>query len=190
MTTPTARERLLDATAQQLWEKGYAATSPADIQRAAGVGQGSMYHHFAGKPDLARAAIERLASDLERETQTALADRAPLERALAYLDREREPLRGCRVGRLLADADVVEDPLLREPVAGTLARVQSELADALREAQRDGTLDPALEPDELAATLAAVVQGGYVLARAEQDPAPFDRAIAGARALLTHAAPR
>jgi TetR/AcrR family transcriptional repressor of nem operon len=190
VSTPSARERLLDAAAEQLWEKGYAATSPADIQRAAGVGQGSMYHHFSGKADLARAAIERLAGDLERETESALADRPPLERALAYLDRERDPLRGCRVGRLLADADVVNDPLLREPVAATLTRIQHGLADALSEAQRDGSLDSSLDPQALAATLVAVVQGGYVLARAEQDPAPFDRAIAGARALLTHAAPR
>ena len=186
----TARERLLDATAAQLWEKGYAATSPADIQRTAGVGQGSMYHHFSGKADLARAAIDRLAGELERETENSPAERPPLERALAYLDRERDPLRGCRVGRLLADADVVNDPLLREPVAATLARIQDRLADALSEAQRDGSLASSLDPQALAATLVAVVQGGYVLARAEQDPAPFDRAIAGARALLTHAAPR
>jgi TetR/AcrR family transcriptional repressor of nem operon len=187
---PTARERLLDATAEQLWAKGYAATSPADIQRAAGVGQGSMYHHFTGKADLARAAIERLAGDLERETATALADRPPLERVLAYLDRERDPLRGCRVGRLTADADVVGEPLLREPVAAALTRLQANLAEALTEAQSEGALDSDLDPGALAAALAAVVQGGYVLARAEQDTAPFDRAIAGARSLLLHAARR
>jgi TetR/AcrR family transcriptional regulator, transcriptional repressor for nem operon len=178
---PTARERLLDATAEQLWEKGYAATSPADIQRAAGVGQGSMYHHFSGKADLARAAIEQLAGDLERETEQALTDLPPLERVLAYLDRERDPLRGCRVGRLTADADVIGDAVLREPVAASLARLQANLAEALAE------LDPALDPRDLAAALVAVVQGGYVLARAEQDPAAFERAIRGARALVLNA---
>jgi AcrR family transcriptional regulator len=178
----SARERLLDATAEQLWEKGYAATSPGDIQRAAGVGQGSMYHHFSGKADLARAAIEQLAGDLERETETALSDLAALERVLAYLDRERDPLRGCRVGRLTADADVIGDAVLREPVAASLARLQANLAEALAE------LDLAVDPRDLAATLVAVVQGGYVLARAEQDAEPFERAIRGARALVLNAA--
>ena len=44
-----ARERLVDATQELLWEQGYAATSPKDILHRAGAGQGSMYHHFAGK---------------------------------------------------------------------------------------------------------------------------------------------
>ena len=51
-------------------------------------------------------------------------------------------------------------------------------------------LERELDPRDLAATIVAVVQGGYVLARAEQDPAPFDRAIRGARALVLHAVGR
>ncbi|MER7163287.1 TetR/AcrR family transcriptional regulator, partial [Streptomyces lydicus] len=39
-------------------------------------------------------------------------------------------------------------------------------------------------PVATAATVAAVVQGGYVLARAADDPAPFDAAVQGVLALL------
>jgi hypothetical protein len=53
-----------------------------------------------------------------------------------------------------------------------------------------GELPPSIVPAELARTLAAVIQGGYVLARAKGDQAPMDAAIRGAVSLLdaAHAA--
>ena len=172
-----------------MWANGYAATSPADIQRVARAGQGSMYHHFAGKAELARAAIERLATDLDRELAASLDGEGPgLERVLAYLERERDPLRGCRVGRLTADPDVVGQDLLRAPITECLRRLQGRLARALADAQQAGELDPSLDCAALASAVAAVVQGAYVLARAEQDPAAYHRAIDGACSLLASAA--
>ena len=54
----TTRERLVQSAQELLWERGYVAMSPKAIQERSGVGQGSMYHHFKGKADLAAAAIE------------------------------------------------------------------------------------------------------------------------------------
>lgn len=180
-----ARTRLVEAAAAELWSNGYAATSPADIQRVAGAGQGSMYHHFSGKADLARCAIERLAADLVDGLDEALDAAAPgLPRVLAYLERERDPLRGCRVGRLTADSEIVGNSQLRGPIRDGFGRLQARLVDELRDAQQRGQLLGSLDPQAVAAAIAAVVQGGYVLARAEQNPAPFSRAIAGARQLL------
>ena len=113
-------------------------------------------------------------------------DRAGVERVLDYLQREREPLRRCRLGRLTGDPEVLGQETLRAPISACLQRIQGRLADALTEAQRAGELDRSLDPAALAAAVAAVVQAGYVLARAEQDPAAFQRAIDGARQLLTH----
>lgn len=60
----STQERLIEATRELLWERGYVGTSPKAIQQHAGAGQGSMYHHFTGKPDLALAAIRRTAEEL------------------------------------------------------------------------------------------------------------------------------
>src|SRR5690242_5436560 len=56
-------ERLIRSTQELLWERGYVGTSPKAIQQRAEAGQGSMYHHFTGKPDLARQAIRRSAQE-------------------------------------------------------------------------------------------------------------------------------
>ena len=57
------------------------------------------------------------------------------------------------------------------------------------EGQRRGELAAALDPAATAATVAAVVQGGYVLARAADDTAPFDAAVQGVLALLAAQVP-
>jgi TetR/AcrR family transcriptional repressor of nem operon len=106
------------------------------------------------------------------------------ERMIAYLRREREVLKGCPIGGLTQDPDVMADPTLRAPVEQTLAWLRERLAEVLTEACDCGELDAALDPQATAATVIAVLQGGYVLARAADSAAPFDQAITGVLGLL------
>ncbi len=181
-------ERLIESTRALLWERGYVGTSPKAILERAGAGQGSMYHHFKGKPDLALAAIRRTAEEMVATT-TAVLDGpgTPYERIEAYLLREREVLRGCPVGRLTMDPEVVADDALRAPVDETLDRLRARLAEVVEEGKEQGELAPGLDSAEIAAAVVATVQGGYVLARASGSPAAFD---AGVRGLLALLAPR
>jgi hypothetical protein len=106
------------------------------------------------------------------------------ERIAGYLRRERDVLRGCPVGRLTQDPEVMADPLLREPVEATFGWLRSRLAAVLADGVARGELDDALDPDCAACAVVAVLQGGYVLARAAGNSEPFERAIEGALALL------
>ncbi|MFJ7219220.1 TetR/AcrR family transcriptional regulator [Amycolatopsis sp. NPDC098790] len=180
------RDQLIDSTRELLWERGYVGTSPKAIQQHAGAGQGSMYHHFSGKRELALEAVRRSADELLAAADGQL--RGPgtaVERITAYLRREREVLRGCPVGRLTQDPEIVADPELRAPVDATLTHLRARLADVLREGQAAGELPADLDATALAATVVAVLQGGYVLARAAASPEPFDQAVSGVLALLT-----
>ena len=185
MSTP---ERLIEATRELLWERGYVGTSPKAIQQQAGAGQGSMYHHFAGKPDLALAAIRRTAEEMRASAETVLGgDGTAYQRISAYLLRERDVLRGCPVGRLTMDPEVIANPELRAPVDETLDWLRGRLAGIVQEGRERGELSAALVPAEIAATIVATVQGGYVLARASGSTTAFD---AGVRGLLALLAPR
>ncbi|MGI5400670.1 TetR/AcrR family transcriptional regulator [Streptomyces sp. CA-135486] len=185
MSTP---ERLIEATRELLWERGYVGTSPKAIQQQAGAGQGSMYHHFAGKPDLALAAIRRTAEELRASADAVLGgDGTAYERISAYLLRERDVLRGCPVGRLTMDPEIIANQELRAPVDQTLDWLRGRLARIVQEGRERGELSAALVPAEIAATIVATVQGGYVLARASGSTTAFD---AGVRGLLALLAPR
>ncbi|MFH8627628.1 TetR/AcrR family transcriptional regulator [Streptomyces vietnamensis] len=178
-------ERLIEATRELLWERGYVGTSPKAVQQAAGAGQGSMYHHFAGKQDLALAAIRRSAEELGAAAEAVLGGTgSAYARIEAYLLRERDVLRGCPVGRLTMDPEVIADPELRAPVEEVLGRVRARIAEVVREGLDSGELSGGLDPEEIAATVLATVQGGYVLARATGSRAPFDTAVRGLLTLL------
>ncbi|MEV8566208.1 TetR/AcrR family transcriptional regulator [Streptomyces sp. NPDC051322] len=182
MSTP---ERLIESTRDLLWERGYVGTSPKAIQRRAGVGQGSMYHHFEGKPGLALAAINRTADEMRSKAAAQFASPGTaVERITAYLRREREVLKGCPIGRLTQDPDVMADPELRRPVGDTFAGLTDRIAEVLAEGRDRGELDAALDPAATASTVIAVLQGGYVLARAAGRTEPFDRAVDGILGLL------
>ncbi|MFE7074309.1 TetR/AcrR family transcriptional regulator [Streptomyces sp. NPDC057620] len=181
-------ERLIEATRELLWERGYVGTSPKAILQRAGAGQGSMYHHFTGKPELALAAIRRTAEEMRATAEAVLGGPgSPYERVEAYLRRERDVLRGCPVGRLTMDPDVVASDELRAPVDETLDWLRERLAAVVEEGREQGEFAPGLDGEEIAATIVATVQGGYVLARASGSTAAFDT---GVRGLLSLLAPR
>jgi AcrR family transcriptional regulator len=184
-------ERLIESTRELLWERGYVGTSPKAILERAGAGQGSMYHHFQGKPDLALAAIRRTAEEMRATTEEVLGGPGtPNERIRAYLLRERDVLRGCPIGRLTMDPDVVASEELRAPVDETIDWLRGRLAEIVEEGKTRGEFGPELDGEEIAAAVVATVQGGYVLARASGSPAAFDAGVQGLLSLLSPRASR
>ncbi len=179
------REQLIESTRELLWERGYVGTSPKAIQERSGAGQGSMYHHFQGKSELALAAIGRTADDLRARAEAEFSGPGTVvERITVYLRRERDMVKGCPIGRLTQDPDVMADADLRKPVEETFGWITGRLAELLEEGRATGELDAALDPTATATALVAVLQGGYVLARAAGSPDVFAKAVDGALGLL------
>ncbi|MET7465849.1 helix-turn-helix domain-containing protein [Nonomuraea sp. NPDC005501] len=177
MSTRTA---LIEATSELLWERGYAATSPTMIQRRAHAGQGSMYHHFSGKAGLAVAAMGYSAEKLRETAEAVLSGSgSAVERVCAYLDLERDPLAGCRLGGLVQDYDVATDDSLRAPVAELFSWLVGRITQVLEEDRED--FRPDADILATASMVVAAVQGGYVLARATQDPQAFRRVTQAAK---------
>ena len=63
MPKASKRDQLVEATKELLWEVGYEAMSPRDIQERSAARPGSLYHHFPSKLAIAEAALEEAAAD-------------------------------------------------------------------------------------------------------------------------------
>lgn len=180
----TKRDALIDAAKDLLWERGYEAMSPKAVLRESGAGQGSLYHHFEGKRDLAATALLEIGAQMRESFDAYLNPKlSAYARLEAYLDAPRETLKGCRFGRL-ANEQAISDPVLNPIVLDFFRYFENRLAATVREAQKDGDLPQTLKAKEIALMLGAVVQGGYVLSRVHQDPALFKQATHGAKSML------
>ena len=149
-----------------------------------------MYHHFDGKHDLAVEALSAVTGEVTGEFSLLDGVGSPLERMKRYLSFPRPGTRGCRVGRMTQDPQVVADAELIAIVANAFDIMLGRWEEAIAAAVAAGELPASIVPAELARTLAAVIQGGYVLARAQGEQEPMDAAIRGAVSLLdaAHAA--
>ena len=191
-----------------MWKHGYSTTSPREVRELSGVGQGSMYHYFPTKRDLGLAALRHNCQKQSEVSDAALeSSDDPLEALTAYISLPRQALRGCRVGRMAQDRAVMADDELRAVVAQAFDRLHEKLVVVIGAAaertrawvERIGpelaahavdwhmlqaVFDDDLDPERLAYMLVAVLQGGYVLSIARQDPTPYQAAAQGALELL------
>lgn len=172
-----ARTRLLEAARDVVRTKGFAATTVDDLCRAADVTKGAFFHHFASKGALGVAAAEFWA-----ETATGFFNAAPyhdpadpLERVLAYVAFRKAIIAGdlaqftCLVGTMAqevyASAPDIRDACGRS-IFGHAATLEADIEDAR---QNRGITD-AWTAESLARHMQAVIQGGFVLAKAGNDP--------------------
>lgn len=77
-----SRRRILAAARQLFVERGYHGTRPQDISKAAGVGHGTFYLHFADKLECFLAFAEEASAELEKFAEENHADVHSLEEGI------------------------------------------------------------------------------------------------------------
>ena len=183
------REALVEAAKSLLWERGFEAMSPRDVLRRSRAGQGSLYHFWSGKEELAAEAMSAVAEEVSRRIEVTCGPGTGtgIERLRRFLMSDRDALRGCRLGRMAQDPDLPDS--LRRSVAAGFERLRSVLARAVEDAQQEGDLRSDLNASAIADAVIAVVQGGYVLARVRGENEPMARVTSAMSTLLTSLKP-
>jgi TetR/AcrR family transcriptional repressor of nem operon len=180
------RDRLIESARYLFWERGFAATSMADLLSHAGVNSGSFYHFFESKEALLRAVLDVYLGAL----RPAVVDPAfatteePVERIFAILAGYRGRILqtdcqyGCPLGRLALEIDPENRPahkLIAENFQGWITAVRECIE------QFKDRLPASADPDALATYVLAVMEGGVMLSRSYRSVEPFDRSIAQLR---------
>ena len=172
------------------WERGYGATTPAELLDAIGVGKGSFYNAFGSKHALFEQALRRYGDDRVAGLSRWFADSGPVrQRIKGYLERlaapenEKTLRRGCFAANTAAELGR-RDPVATKIVRGTFERMESVLEATLVEGQKRGELDGALDPKAVASLLLAALIGITVLAKVDSSAARTKRIALAFAALL------
>jgi TetR/AcrR family transcriptional regulator, transcriptional repressor for nem operon len=166
------RVRIIDAAAELIYKRGVTATTLEDVKAAAAVSSSQLYHYFANKETLVQAVIDRQADTLVAATEHAdlgTIDGLRAWRELVLTQAEHTGGKGgCPLGSLgsqLAESD----PHARARTAAGFGRWPTAIRDGLRALHTSGHLAPDINPDDLAVTLLAALQGGLLLAQVQRD---------------------
>jgi hypothetical protein len=83
---------------------------------------------------------------------------------------------GCPLGSLAGQL-AESDPEARSLIAAGFERWTAAISEGLRSLQAGGQLPPGIDPDDLAVTLLATLQGGLLLAQVQRSTRPFETAV-------------
>ncbi len=182
------KRKLLDAALHVIRAQGYAGSSVDDICREAGVTKGSFFHHFKGKDDLAIAATEHwkgMTGNLfECAPFRSVAD--PRDRVLAYIDFRAALIQGdlpdftCLLGTLVQETYQTHPDIRDAANQAILFHARTVEADLI-EAKRRHAPKAKWDALDVALFAQAAIQGAFILAKAQNDPAAATRAIAHLR---------
>jgi TetR/AcrR family transcriptional regulator, transcriptional repressor for nem operon len=174
-TPHDSRTKILDAALYVIRAKGYTSARVEDICDAAGLTKGSFFHHFASKEDLALAAAEHFSAYADGIFSTApyqsLSD--PLDRLLGYVDFRKAILRGelpeytCLLGTMVQETYETH-PAIRKACERCIGAHAATLVTDIERAVEKYGIAPEWTVESLAYYTQAVIQGSFVLAKAQQ----------------------
>jgi TetR/AcrR family transcriptional repressor of nem operon len=190
MARPRAfdEDSALEAATDRFWRHGYAATSVRDLGAVMGLGAPSLYNAFGDKRALFTRCLDRYLDANTRERirrlETTLAPRAALETFMQEIvARSLSDPRGCLLVNSALEV-APHDAEIAAVVAARLAELEAFFRRCIRAGQRDGSIDAALHPHDMAGLFLATVMGLRVLARARPAPATLRGAARQVLALL------
>ena len=176
------RQRILDAARLLFWEKGYNATSMADILERSGARSGSFYYFFKSKAALLEGVLEEYLKGLQPEVVAAVyaASTDPVERIFGLVGRYRGLLLhtnftyGCPLGRLALEVDPENLAALRL-ISANFEGWKGVVRECL-EACGD-RLAADVDRRALAVFVLTTMEGAVMQARVDRSIEPFDACV-------------
>ena len=173
------RARIVEAAAALVHERGVAGAHLEHIRLAAGVSGSQLYHYFSDKNELLQAVIDYQADTIVEHQRRALSadDGVAAWRSMVIAGARHDQARGgCPLGSLAGQL-AESDPEARALIAAGFERWSTAIREGLGVLHAAGKLAPGIDPDDLATTVLATVQGGTLLAQVQRSSRPFETAV-------------
>jgi AcrR family transcriptional regulator len=181
-----SRDAILSEAARLATVEGIDGLSIGLLARTVGMSKSGLYAHFGSKEELQLATVEAATEIFEREVLAPAAAAKGFERLrlladgyLRYIETDVFP-GGCFFASVLSEMDTQPGPV-RDRLVVFLTDWLGRLDAAIREAQADGSLDPAEDP----ADLTFEIEAALFLANAQFVVAHTSEPIERARRAIT-----
>ena len=176
-----SRTAILDEAARLATVEGMNGLSLSRLADAVGMSKSGLFAHFGSKEELQLATVESAVAVFDEHVVEPAAASSGLARLGALTDSYLRYVQtdvfpgGCFFASALMELNMQEGPV-RDRLVAFFDYWLGHLADAVREAQAAGEIDPGEDPDQLAFELEAaffLANGEFVVMRSTE---PLERA--------------
>jgi TetR/AcrR family transcriptional regulator, transcriptional repressor for nem operon len=170
------KQFIVEKTAPIFNTKGYAGTSLSDMTAATGLTKGSIYGNFTNKDDVALAAFDHNWKRIAAITRQEMDKKSTIkEKLLVYVEYDKivnspVPMGGCPVLNTAVEADDTH-PLLKKKANEAFIAWKDKLTALLEEGIWTKELSAAINPEQIALTIIAMIEGGIMIAKLSGKPA-------------------
>jgi TetR/AcrR family transcriptional regulator, transcriptional repressor for nem operon len=184
-------DQVIGAARDQFWTHGYAGTSLDDLVAVTGLGRGSLYGAFGDKHTIFMRALDEYSTATIAVVRAELRDSAESAynrlvghiRSMARVNATDSKRRGCLTAKSASELAATDKAVARR-VKRFLDAYQTELAETIAAAQREGDLDGAVDSGDLAALVLVILRGMEALRKGGASSATITSAGEQAIALL------
>ena len=170
------KQKIIDAAARLVYQKGFHATSLDMVAQAARVNRGSLYYFFRSKKNLGLAVIEHYESLLHQNYLSPSFDvqargREKIRRlaeSYARMPIQDSPCCGCPIGNLSLELSALDEEMrvkLKKVWDGVFERI----ALVLAQSQEEEELPEQIDPLAYARSYFSQIQGAHIIARCSRD---------------------
>jgi len=181
----------LDKSVRVFRERGYHATSIADLTEAMKLASGSVYKAFKDKRAVFLAAFDREAivrwEKLRRLLSTAKSGRDRVRVALTFIAESSHGVEGKR-GCLIVGTAVelaTFDPEVAQRVKAALDKNERLMVDLIRQGQADGSIPATIDPKVTARLILCLLQGMRVIGKTGRKRTEMRAVVNAAMKLLS-----
>lgn len=181
------RTVILDAAYTVLVEHGYDGFTTQAVADEAGRNQSLVHYYFETKRDLVHALLEKGLADLEEQVERFSTDDDPTDRLVTLAEfmietSDDDSLASKRVLLELV-AQAPYDDALREAIADDRERIQTYIADVVREGIDRGKFRD-VDVEEFAVTYETAIGGAQMNAAVFENEANDERLVAGLQSVV------
>jgi TetR/AcrR family transcriptional regulator, transcriptional repressor for nem operon len=177
----TTREKIIDDCISLLWQGGVNGTSMKDIADKAAILKGSFYNYFKSKEEFVSAVLESYAVRWEVNVVAIFREKTMTARAKfqGYFSRMKELAasmhytQGSLVGNFAQELSGASEKFAAQS-ENIFRRMQSYIAEAIKEAQIAGALAESEDPETLAEIILNSTEGAILRAKAQRSTRPLE----------------